>query len=760
MPTPPASQTPAATTEANDPGSSDDAPPQEKRARTRGHRRKGGGLKDNAAITEFVDAFAAQTHAIFSQRHARQQAATAVSPASSSRANTAPHASPPAASQETSTEDSDDADERRADEYFAQISEPEFDDDALDDEQEHADVDEGGESVSASEDGEGDEGASDGAVVLDVDRARQAAKEHMDKHKCKCKKGSCYFDGSEAIALRMRMQSQQDRMRLLQGMLFATTARPGEVNEFFKAARKRKPASNDDDGDDSSKPKAAPRAMTVYAILGRRVCMRAFVGIMQVSVRTLQRCSADIINPNGFNVHKDNRGGSASGAISIASLIATAFLDHFAASHGRICPSGRRFSNGKQVCLLEPSITQNDVFEAYKEDPPYPPDVPSAERPALLSPNGFLMVWQRRAPHIRIAKPGTDFCEYCTDMCKSKREQAWQSLEDHRRIAREERAVYKQLRDNSQKEDSTFFHGVFDFAETMLLPMPLRPPGWVYYTTGLKMDIFGFSVSNTKHHFHYALTEGHWPESKGPDCVISMVHDALGREPARSFRRHELHADNCGGQNKNNYVLQYLSLLTIVGLSDDTHLHFMIAGHTKSAPDAYFGLAKQHLRRKDVLTPDEVCSCAQRVVCGVWRLQRSHLTLVSPLPPPKRAFVFFVPCRLCAACRIPQSHQPLLSRARTCGGASGRRSLPRTLTRRCLRSRHTTTSDSAATIQAWHSAANYTARLSKLSCCCAIHQATPLCDLPQTGSTASDPAHCPRGHWRTASLRCRVEARP
>lgn len=117
------------------------------------------------------------------------------------------------------------------------------------------------------------------------------------------------------------------------------------------------------------------------------------------------------------------------------------------------------------------------------------------------------------------------------------------------------------------------------------------------------MLIFGVSISNLQQHIHYALTEGHWPNVKAPNPFISMIHDALRRTV---LRRQGLHADNWGEQKKNSYVIRYLALRTIVGLADTCVLHFMIVGHTKSAPDAYFGLAKQHLRRKNALTPEQV----------------------------------------------------------------------------------------------------------------------------------------------------------
>ena len=54
-----------------------------------------------------------------------------------------------------------------------------------------------------------------------------------------------------------------------------------------------------------------------------------------------------------------------------------------------------------------------------------------------------------------------------------------------------------------------------------------------------------------------------------------------------------LHADNCGGQNKNNIMVGYLLWRVLTGLHNNITLSFMIVGHTKFSPDWCFGLLKK-----------------------------------------------------------------------------------------------------------------------------------------------------------------------
>ena len=58
--------------------------------------------------------------------------------------------------------------------------------------------------------------------------------------------------------------------------------------------------------------------------------------------------------------------------------------------------------------------------------------------------------------------------------------------------------------------------------------------------------------------------------------------------------------DNCSGQNKNRFVLNYLLWRVIHRQHEEITLNFLITGDTKFAPDWCFGLMKQQYRRTKV----------------------------------------------------------------------------------------------------------------------------------------------------------------
>ena len=86
---------------------------------------------------------------------------------------------------------------------------------------------------------------------------------------------------------------------------------------------------------------------------------------------------------------------------------------------------------------------------------------------------------------------------------------------------------------------------------------------------------------------------------KGANNIISMLHHFLQTHNLGEARLH-LHADNCSGQNKNRFVMQYLAWRVLVGLNESITLSFLIVGHTKFSPDWCFGLFKQAYRRTEI----------------------------------------------------------------------------------------------------------------------------------------------------------------
>ena len=92
---------------------------------------------------------------------------------------------------------------------------------------------------------------------------------------------------------------------------------------------------------------------------------------------------------------------------------------------------------------------------------------------------------------------------------------------------------------------------------------------------------------------------------KGSNAIISMLHHFFATHSLGESNI-QLHADNCSGQNKNRFVLEYLAWRVLTGLSREIELSFLRVGHTKFSPDWCFGLLKRTYKRTKVGCLDDI----------------------------------------------------------------------------------------------------------------------------------------------------------
>ena len=103
---------------------------------------------------------------------------------------------------------------------------------------------------------------------------------------------------------------------------------------------------------------------------------------------------------------------------------------------------------------------------------------------------------------------------------------------------------------------------------------------------------------------NYLIDEDDDP-GKRANATVSMLDHFLINHGI--YETHlSLHADNCVGQNKNNILLHYLLWQVMTGLNDTVTLSFMLVGHTKFAPDRFFGLIKRKYRRTPVYSINDM----------------------------------------------------------------------------------------------------------------------------------------------------------
>ena len=133
-----------------------------------------------------------------------------------------------------------------------------------------------------------------------------------------------------------------------------------------------------------------------------------------------------------------------------------------------------------------------------------------------------------------------------------------------------------------------------DFAQQISYPNNPEQAGELFFKVPRKCLLFGIVNEGLQKQVTYVIDEA-VDCGKGSNVVISYLHHYLSCHSVGESDL-SLQADNCAGQNKNNYMIVYLIWRVLKGYHRRVNYNFMIAGHTKFTPDRCFGLIKKKYR--------------------------------------------------------------------------------------------------------------------------------------------------------------------
>lgn len=306
------------------------------------------------------------------------------------------------------------------------------------------------------------------------------------------------------------------------------------------------------------------------------------------------------------------------------------FIVNYAAVHGMPDP-GRDLRHGKgHLRILLPSVMNyTSVHLSYELS------LQSQSKP-YVGYRTFTRCWLEACPHIIFSKPRTDLCMICEDFKKelnkitadlderrdSEKSNIYRKALDHIEAAKKERMYYRAcsklaeehylklgLRDIPTKpakpnSKNIMQHYSWDFAQQFHYPYEDQQVGPIYFKTPRRAQLFGVCCEGIPRQTNYLIDEADFPE-KDANTVISLL-DHFFENYGLGEKYTCLTADNCVGQNKNNAILHYLIYRVLARLHDNIELSFMIVGHTKFAPDGYFGLIRRRYRRSNIYTFDDL----------------------------------------------------------------------------------------------------------------------------------------------------------
>ena len=144
------------------------------------------------------------------------------------------------------------------------------------------------------------------------------------------------------------------------------------------------------------------------------------------------------------------------------------------------------------------------------------------------------------------------------------------------------------------------------------LPPALAPwghspqPGWTYYLQKVSYDVFGIVDHRDGSGHCYLFSELIGP--KNTNHVISYIFHYLrtiNKVPVW-VRRVHIFLDNAGSTNKNQYLMGSVYEAVERELFNYFRVSFMIAGHTKFAPDRLFAILAKNYYSSDVFNEKQL----------------------------------------------------------------------------------------------------------------------------------------------------------
>ncbi|OWZ12642.1 hypothetical protein PHMEG_00014161 [Phytophthora megakarya] len=126
-----------------------------------------------------------------------------------------------------------------------------------------------------------------------------------------------------------------------------------------------------------------------------------------------------------------------------------------------------------------------------------------------------------------------------------------------------------------------------------------------YFCSLVAVSVFGIFYENDGKQTNYIYDES--VSGKGSEQINSMLQHFINTVlvPAGK-KRLIVYADNCSGQNKNNYVIKFLLAQAHMEVFERVDYKFFVKGHTKNSCDCGFGHIRKHLARTDCWTLNHV----------------------------------------------------------------------------------------------------------------------------------------------------------
>lgn len=239
------------------------------------------------------------------------------------------------------------------------------------------------------------------------------------------------------------------------------------------------------------------------------------------------------------------------------------------------------------VKLLPSSVTKCKLWKTYK-------DSCAAAGHVAVGYSKFCDLWRQLCPFIVIMRPASDLCWTCqknnhqilksANLPENQKAEVVRQQELHLRLAAGERTFYKSCCETAKEalaeplKEINFsdkrapcslqgtVHYSYDYAQQLHYPADPYQPGPIYFKTPRKCGLFGVCCEAIPRQVNFLIDETVLT-GKGANSTISYVHYFFERHGLGETSA-QIHADNCGAQNKNNAFMWYYLWRVMTGLHE------------------------------------------------------------------------------------------------------------------------------------------------------------------------------------------------
>jgi hypothetical protein len=204
----------------------------------------------------------------------------------------------------------------------------------------------------------------------------------------------------------------------------------------------------------------------------------------------------------------------------------------------------------------------------------------------------FLDVWKNHLPHVKVYKAETGLCYTCTNFKEKIRtvpdnqvaeyvegytshiQQAISCREKYSNMQQRAKTCWREFQSCGGNR-LTVAHISFDYARALEYPALAREHMDEFFLPRVRVQLFGVVNEGSMEYYNYLWRE---PASHGSTEVISALHDYLTTQQPEVGACNTLviNVDNCSGQNKNRFLVNYLVLRVLAGYHNQVQLRYVI----------------------------------------------------------------------------------------------------------------------------------------------------------------------------------------